>query len=57
MEVSKAHTILEKAEVHPQDCMISEQWSQYFAMFIQLANVEYLTRFHQFSIQSYYYIL
>lgn len=59
MGVSKAHILLEEAEVHPQGCLISEHWSQYFAsvqteMFLQLIYVEYLTRFHQFSIQNYY---
>lgn len=31
MAVSKAQTILEKAELYPQDCLISEHWSQDFA--------------------------
>lgn len=31
MGVSKAHILLEEAEVHPQGCLISEHWSQYFA--------------------------
>lgn len=51
-EVSKATIILEEAELHTQDCLISEHWSQYFAsvlrdtyyyarLFIQLINEEY----------------